>query len=61
MEYDPSIEEESSTTAKLFVGQIPKDINENILSGYFEEYGSIKEVSIIRDISTGVSKGNDKF
>lgn len=57
MEYDPSIEEESSAPAKLFVGQIPKDIMENTLSGYFEEYGSIKEVSIIRDISTGMSKG----
>lgn len=41
---------------KLFVGQIPKDLLEEALNPYFEEFGSIKELTIIRD-SNNVSKG----
>jgi RNA recognition motif-containing protein len=44
------------TSGKLFVGQIPKDITEPILSTYFEEFGPIKELNIIRD-ANGMSKG----
>ena len=32
-------------------------ITEEILSTYFEEFGSIKELSIIRDTATGLSRG----
>jgi RNA recognition motif-containing protein len=56
MDYETQMDEDSSTPAKLFVGQIPKDVTESTLSGYFEEYGAIKEVSIIRD-SAGASRG----
>lgn len=52
-----SMEDSSSQAGKLFVGQIPKDINEETLSAYFEEFGSIRELSIIRDTATGMSKG----
>ena len=47
----------SQPVSKLFVGQIPKDINEEILGTFFQEFGPIKEISIIRDSTTGVSRG----
>jgi hypothetical protein len=47
----------SQPSAKLFVGQIPKDINEDVLGSYFEDFGAIKELSIIRDTTTGMSRG----
>lgn len=43
---------------KLFVGQIPKEMDEASLRLYFEEFGPIVEISIIRDNVTMVSKGN---
>jgi RNA recognition motif-containing protein len=42
---------------KLFVGQIPKDMDELALRPYFEEFGPIVEVSVIRDNITMMSKG----
>jgi len=42
---------------KLFVGQIPKEMDELSLRQYFEEFGPIVEVSIIRDNATMLSKG----
>ena len=53
MEHDDG----SAQSAKLFVGQIPKDINEDILSTYFEEFGTMKELSVIRDTASGMSRG----
>lgn len=47
----------SSDLVKLFVGQIPKDMNEDNLKQYFEEFGPIAEVSVIRDSNTLISKG----
>jgi RNA recognition motif-containing protein len=41
---------------KLFVGQIPKEINEAVLSSYFDKFGAIKEVMIVRDLHK-ISKG----
>lgn len=60
MDYDTQLDEDSSAPAKLFVGQIPKDVTESTLSGYFDEFGTIKEVSIIRD-SAGASRGKILF
>jgi hypothetical protein len=42
---------------KIFVGQIPKEMNEDDLFPFFEEFGSISELSIIRDSLTLSSKG----
>ena len=46
---------------KVFIGQIPKDMNENDLRPYLEEFGTIVEVSIIRERDrengTFISKG----
>lgn len=43
--------------AKLFVGQLPKHINEDQLRPIFEEYGEIIELAILRDKYTQVHKG----
>lgn len=48
---------EASDLFKLFVGQIPKDMDELSLRPYFEEFGPIVEISIIRDNMTMMSKG----
>ena len=50
---------ESSDLFKLFVGQIPKEMDEASLRLYFEEFGPIVEISIIRDNITMVSKGEE--
>ena len=42
---------------KLFVGQIPKDMDEESLRVYFEEFGPLSELSIIRDSANLTSKG----
>lgn len=44
-------------SAKLFVGQIPKHINEDQLRPIFQEYGEIVELAILRDKFTQVHKG----
>lgn len=43
---------------KLFVGQIPREMAEDELATYFEGFGPIRELSIIRDPVTAQSKGN---
>lgn len=43
---------------KLFVGQIPKEMGEEELATYFEGFGPIRELSIIRDTVTAQSKGS---
>jgi RNA recognition motif-containing protein len=42
---------------KLFVGQIPKEMDEDSLRVYFEEFGPLAELSIIRDSANLNSKG----
>lgn len=44
-------------SAKLFVGQLPKHINEDQLRPIFQEYGDIVELVILRDRFTQVHKG----
>ena len=48
---------EQTDLFKLFVGQIPKEMDEMTLRQYFEEFGPIVEISIIRDNVTMMSKG----
>lgn len=52
---------DSTDLFKLFVGQIPKEMDEASLRHYFDEFGPIVEISIIRDNITMVSKGNKHF
>ena len=42
---------------KMFVGQIPRSMDENDLSKLFEEYGPVFQLNILRDKMTGQSKG----
>jgi len=42
---------------KMFVGQIPRSMDENDLRKMFEEYGSVYQVNVLRDKLTGQSKG----
>ncbi len=42
---------------KLFVGQIPKDMEEEALRPVFAEYGTIFDLTVIRDKATGQHRG----
>eukprot|EP01102_Stenamoeba_stenopodia_P010890 TRINITY_DN3319_c1_g1_i1.p1 TRINITY_DN3319_c1_g1~~TRINITY_DN3319_c1_g1_i1.p1 ORF type:complete len:366 (-),score=80.96 TRINITY_DN3319_c1_g1_i1:560-1657(-) len=42
---------------KLFVGQIPKSISEEELRAVFEPYGTIEDMTVLRDKATGVHRG----
>ena len=50
---------------KIFIGQIPKDMKENDLRPFLEEFGSISDVSIIRerdrDSGAFTSKGDSSI
>jgi len=46
---------------KMFVGQIPRSMDENDLRKMFEEYGQVHQVNVLRDKITGQSKGNNLF
>lgn len=43
---------------KLFIGRVPKNIEEDQLRPIFEEYGIVNEVVIIRDKITNVHKSS---
>ena len=42
---------------KMFVGQVPRSMDENDLRQMFEEFGSIYQLNVLRDKITGQSKG----
>ncbi|KAG0710147.1 CUGBP Elav-like family member 2 [Chionoecetes opilio] len=42
---------------KMFVGQIPRSMDENNLRKMFEEYGEVFQINVLRDKVTGQSKG----
>ena len=43
---------------KMFVGQIPRSMDENDLRKMFEDYGSVYQVNVLRDKLSGQSKGH---
>lgn len=47
----------ASEGVKLFVGQIPREMDENMLIPYFAEFGPIVELTVIRDRLTKMHKG----
>lgn len=42
---------------KMFVGQVPKSMDEAQLRDMFEEYGPVHSINVLRDKATGISKG----
>lgn len=42
---------------KMFVGQIPKHMNETDLRELFEKYGRVYQINVLRDKATKQSKG----
>lgn len=42
---------------KMFVGQIPRAMNEQDLTDMFGEFGRVYQLNLLRDKFTGVSKG----
>ncbi|CAF0931469.1 unnamed protein product [Didymodactylos carnosus] len=51
------VREPAVDTIKMFVGQIPRSMNELELRSLFEKYGPIFELNILRDKINGESKG----
>ncbi|XP_045475392.1 CUGBP Elav-like family member 1 isoform X2 [Harmonia axyridis] len=50
-------EQPDSDTIKMFVGQVPRSMDENDLRRMFEEYGRVHSINVLRDKGTGASKG----
>lgn len=46
---------------KMFVGQIPRSMDENELRKMFEEFGPVFQLNVLRDKMTGQSKGEQFF
>lgn len=45
------------STMKLFVGQVPKSMEEDDLKPFFEKYGTLSSIKILRDRATTNHKG----
>ena len=46
---------------KMFVGQVPRSMNENDLRTMFEEFGEVFQINVLRDKISGQSKGNSNY
>merc|ERR550519_1000839 len=42
---------------KMFVGQVPRSMDEDALKTFFEEFGPVYQLNVLRDKSNGVSRG----
>lgn len=42
---------------KMFVGQVPRSMDEAQLREMFEEFGRVHTINVLRDKATGLSKG----
>ncbi len=51
------VEGDGPSESKLFVGQIPKDLDEESLRLFFSEFGTVIDLSVIRDRVTKAHRG----
>lgn len=49
--------EKSEDSVKLFVGQVPKHMDESQLLALFQEFALVDEVNVIRDKATRAPRG----
>ena len=42
---------------KMFVGQVPRSMDEDDLKQFFEEFGPVHQLNVLRDKTSGVSRG----
>ena len=49
--------EPDADAIKMFVGQIPRSMDESELRKMFEDYGPVFQLNVLRDKVTGQSKG----
>ena len=42
---------------KMFVGQVPRSMDEEALKDFFEEFGRVYQLNVLRDKNSGVSRG----
>ncbi|EAT48268.1 AAEL000691-PA [Aedes aegypti] len=42
---------------KMFVGQVPRSMDEQQLKEMFEEFGRVHQINVLRDKTSGLSKG----
>ena len=42
---------------KMFVGQVPRSMDEDALKDFFEEFGRVYQLNVLRDKNSGVSRG----
>ena len=54
-------EQPDQDTIKMFVGQVPRTMDENELRGMFEEFGPVYQINVLRDKITGQSKGKGYY